>query len=390
VTRDLWFIVESGTDVRLVDELARRWRLTVVARRVVGGREISQPTTAAFDNRTGPASFTRFAARAAISLLSERHTIGLVLVQGYGVAALAANLAGRLARVPVVMLVCSPTEAYYRCRLSGSGRPFRRAEWTAIRALAWLNARVGQQYIVLSPYLASTVRAHGTTRPVDIVPVYGVDTRLFAPSPEPRAAVRRRLGLPVDPALVFFSSRIAPEKDPDTLLAAVAALRRDGRDVRILHRSGGHVEFARRASDHGLHGAVVSGPALPPGQELVEHYRASDVCVQASREEGLGFSPLESLACGVPVVAAATGGLRDTILEGRTGWTYPPGDAHALAHALAQVLDDPQEARHRTERGRALVVSEYDQDVVFGRLETVLAPLLPRDQTGRAGLVAAL
>jgi glycosyltransferase involved in cell wall biosynthesis len=390
VTRALWFIVESGTDVRLVEGLAARWPLTVLARRVIGGREISQPTSAGFEHRTGPASFARFAARAAIGIASERRSIGLVLVQGYGIAALAANLAGRLARVPVVMLVCSPTEAYYLCRRCDGDRPFRRVEWIGIRALAWLNARAGRHYVVLSPYLASKIRDHGTSRPVHIVPVYGVDLRVFAPASEPRAVVRRRLGLPVDPALVFFSSRVAPEKDPDALLAAVAILRRDGRDVRIVHRSGGHLEFSRRASEHGLLDAVIDGPALRPGAELAAYYQASDVCVQASREEGLGFSPLEALACGVPVVAAAVGGLRDTIVEGHTGWTYPPGDAPALARAIAQALDDPAEARRRTERGRALVASEYDQHVVFGRLDAVLRRLLPSGESGRAGLAAAL
>ena len=390
MTRRLWFIVESGTDVRLVEGLAARWPLTVVARRITGGREISQPTLVAFEHRTGPGSFAAFATWAASHLVTKRSSIGVVLVQGYGIAALAANLAGRLARVPVVMLVCSPTEAYYRCRQRDGDRPFRPAEWIAIRVLAWLNARVGRQYVVLSSYLASTVRGHGTPRPVAIVPVYGVDLRVFTPAFEPRAAVRRRLGLPVDPALVFFSSRIAPEKDPDTLLAAVAALRRDGRDVRIVHRSGGHAEFCRRASEHGLLGAVIDGPALRPGAELAAYYQASDLCVQASREEGLGFSPLEALACGIPVVAAAVGGLQNTIVEGHTGWTYPPGDAQALARAIAHVLDDSAEARRRTDQGRALVASEYDRDVVFGRLEAILEPLCPPQESGRPGLAAAL
>jgi len=390
VTRRLWFIVESGTDVRLVEGLAARWPLTLLARRITGGREISQPTSVAFEHQTGPDSFARFATWAGSGLFSKRSSIGLVLVQGYGLAALAANLAGRLARIPVVMLVCSPTEAYYQCRRRDGERPFRQAEWFGIRVLAWLNARVGRQYVVLSPYLASRVRGHGTSRPVAIVPVYGVDLRVFAPTSEPRAAVRRRLGLPIDPALVFFSSRIAPEKDPDTLLAAVAALRQDGRDVRIVHRSGGHVEFSRRASAHGLRDAIIDGPALRPGTELAEYYRASDVCVQASREEGLGFSPLEALACGTPVVAAAVGGLRDTIIEGHTGWTYSPGDAQALARAIAQVLDEPAEARRRTDHGRTLVACDYDRDRVFERLEAIFESLCPPRESGRSGLAAAL
>jgi glycosyltransferase involved in cell wall biosynthesis len=371
VTGRLWFVVESGTDVRLVEGLAERWRLTIVARRIVGGREISQPTAADLDLRVGPASFVRFGVHVGLALLRERRGIGLVLVQGYGVAALCANLAARLTRLPVVMLVCSPTEAYYACRrLDASGRPFRRAEWMGLRLLAWLNARAGQRYLVLSQYLASVVRAHGTSLPIGVAPVYGVDTTVFAPSAAPREALRQRLGLPQAAALIFFSSRIAPEKDPETLLAAVAALRRAGRDVRIVHRSGGYAEFVRRAAEHGIEPAVIAGPAIRPGPELADYYRASDVCVQASREEGLGFSPLEALACGVPVVAAAVGGLRETILA-TTGWTYAPGDTQGLARAIAQVLDDPAEARRRTQRGRAVVCNTYARDVAFARLEAI-------------------
>ena len=73
--------------------------------------------------------------------------------------------------------------------------------------------------------------------------------------------------------------------------------------MRILHRSGGHAEFVRRAAHHGIEPAVIAGPAIPPGAELADYYGASDVCVQASREEGLGFSPLEALACRVPIAA---------------------------------------------------------------------------------------
>jgi glycosyltransferase involved in cell wall biosynthesis len=378
VSPRLWFVVESGTDVRLVEGMAARWPLTVVARRIVGGREISQSTTARFDMQAGPPSFIRFGVHVAIRILMNRRRIDLVLLQGYGVAAVCGNIAARLAGIPMVMLVCSPTEAYYACRRAdSSGRPFRRLEWAGLRLLAAVNARVGRRYVVLSEYLASVVRAHGTSRAVDVVPIYGIDTTVFGQSAEPREQVRRRLGLPTDPALIFFSSRIAPEKDPDTLLAAVARLRLAGRDVRILHRSGGHADFARRAAAHGLQHAVIVGPAIPPGPELANYYRASDICVQASREEGLGFSPLEALACGVPVVAAAVGGLRETIVHGHTGWTYPAGDAGALAGAIAQAMDDPTEARRRTELGRALVERQYEREAVFARFEAVVCSMVP-------------
>ncbi len=370
------FVVESGTDVRLVEDLARRSRLTVLARRIAGGREISQDPDNAPDIVVGSRSIPGFAWSAFRWVLGHRHQLDAVLVQGYGPAALACNLAGRLTGVNTFNLVCSPVEAYYACRrLEPAGRPYRRHEALAIDVLARLNALVARHYVVLSDYLRTVVQGHGARASVEVIPVYGVDTSVFRPAVEPRADIRRRLGLPEAASLVFFSSRIAPEKDPDTLLHAVRLLRGEGRDVRVLHLSGGHEEFRRRATAQDLGDAVVARDAVPPFAGLAEWYQAADVCVQASREEGLGFSPLEALACEVPVIAAAVGGLRDTIREPDTGWSYPAGDVQALAGALRAALDAPDEALARARRGRELVVRAFERRHAF---ESLMATLTPR------------
>ena len=105
------FIVESGTDVRLVEGLAEFADLTVIARTIAGGVEISQPARAAFRFVRGPASFAGFGASVYRFIRRERQRIDFVLVQGYGIAAAAANLAARLVGLPSAMLVCSPVEA---------------------------------------------------------------------------------------------------------------------------------------------------------------------------------------------------------------------------------------------------------------------------------------
>jgi glycosyltransferase involved in cell wall biosynthesis len=295
-------------------------------------------------------------------------------VQGYGAAAAAVHLTvGRTART--FMLVCSPVEAYYRCRrVAGDPRmPYRRTELLALTALARLNGRIGRHYVVLSEHLAATVRNHGGAHlPVSVVPVYGVDTERFAPTSEPRRAIKASLGLPSDRPVIFFSSRIAPEKDAGTLLAAAGRLVRDGMPIHILHRSGGYRAFAAAAEMAGLAGHYSATDAAHP-DALPRDYHAADLCVQASRAEGLGFSPLEALACGTPVVAAAVGGLQETVIPGVTGWSYPPGNVDALAGAIRDALADPDEGTRRALNGRRLVVERFERGHVFDRLAELLA-----------------
>ncbi|MET0626292.1 MAG: glycosyltransferase [Pyrinomonadaceae bacterium] len=370
----LLFVVESGSDVRLIEGLAEGFELSILARRIPGGVEISHAPGVSVPTNVGVASRVGFAQEVLRTVWRRRAELDCVVVQGYGAAALAANLAGRAAGLPVFMLVCSPSESYYLCRRAhpAPGRRFRRRELFALKVMARANAVAGQEYVVLSRHLESVVRGHGARRPVRVIPVYGVDTEIFSPAAEPRRATRERLGLPASGALVFFSSRVAPEKDAETLLAAFRMLLDGGRDLWLLHRSGGSRGFAEDAARFGVAHRVVATDAVHPHRGLADDYRASDLCVQASREEGLGFSPLEALACGVPVIAARVGGLRETVVEGETGWGYAVGDAHDLARSIGAALDDPEEAARRAARGREMVCARFERQAVFQQLVEVV------------------
>jgi glycosyltransferase involved in cell wall biosynthesis len=168
--------------------------------------------------------------------------------------------------------------------------------------------------------------------------------------------------------LIFFSSRIAPEKDAETLLRAVDILVKAGHEIWVLHRSGGHRQFIARAAQFGLADRVIATDAADPRGGLATDYQAATLCVQASRQEGLGFSPLEALSCEVPAIGASVGGIRETIVDGRTGWTYPVGDAQSLARVIQLVLDFPDEAARRAREGRRMVCAEYERKIVFDRL----------------------
>jgi D-inositol-3-phosphate glycosyltransferase len=77
-----------------------------------------------------------------------------------------------------------------------------------------------------------------------------------------------------------------------------------------------------------------------PKEDMPRWYRSADVLVAAPWYEPFGLTPLEAMACGVPVIATAVGGLTDTVVDGLTGDLVPPRDTRALGKAIRRLLGD--------------------------------------------------
>jgi glycosyltransferase involved in cell wall biosynthesis len=99
-----------------------------------------------------------------------------------------------------------------------------------------------------------------------------------------------------------------------------------------------------------------------------------DVLFLPSAFEALGTVLLDALARGIPVVATDVGGIPEIVRPGREGLLAAPGDAPALARALARLRQDPEEARRMgragRERARAFEIGGVVDDTVaqYGRL----------------------
>jgi glycosyltransferase involved in cell wall biosynthesis len=87
-------------------------------------------------------------------------------------------------------------------------------------------------------------------------------------------------------------------------------------------------------------------------------WNSLDVAVVPSLYEPFGLVALEALACGVPVIASAVGGLKEIVIDGRCGLLVPPGDPAALARALCTVLSD-ESLRARLSAGARLRAEDF-------------------------------
>jgi D-inositol-3-phosphate glycosyltransferase len=176
----------------------------------------------------------------------------------------------------------------------------------------------------------------------------GVEHAFFAPGD--RLQARRAVGLPADEPVVLFVGRIQPLKGPSLAVEALAAARRRGGRasratlVLIGGPSGiqGQEELAsvrRSITRHGLEASVRMLPPQPH-EILSTYFRASDACLVPSHSESFGLVALEAAACGIPVVAAAVGGLTTIVDDGRTGYLVEGREPDDLAAPLSAILND--------------------------------------------------
>ena len=94
--------------------------------------------------------------------------------------------------------------------------------------------------------------------------------------------------------------------------------------------------------------------------------RSADVVAAVPWYEPFGIVPLEAMACGVPVVASAVGGMIDTVVDGVTGVHVPPRDAAALAATLRTLLDRPALRARLGRAGAARARQRYGWDGIAG------------------------
>lgn len=165
------------------------------------------------------------------------------------------------------------------------------------------------------------------------------------------------------PLRLAVIGRLSPRKAQDIALEASALLRSDGRNVELEicgTSFDGYEWYAdqlhARASQPDLAGSVIwSGYVSPIWPALAR----ADVILAPSLREPFGNAVVEAHLSLRPVVASGALGHLETVSDGVTGLLVPPGDAFALASAVARIIDDPDLAVRMAEQGRAQALESF-------------------------------
>ncbi|MCQ1994088.1 glycosyltransferase [Arthrobacter sp. zg-Y1171] len=268
------------------------------------------------------------------------------------------------------------------------------AEDTSPPERAWLEPSVGRRADRVLATCSDEVfelKAIGVPGSRISIAPCGVDLSLFSSSgpAEPRGRRHR----------IAAVGRLVPRKGVDLAIRALALLRDEGlEDVELLI-VGGSSDSAGLESDPEARRLLALARSLDvadrvllrgqvPREQMPAVLRSADAVVCAPWYEPFGIVPLEAMACGVPVVASAVGGLIDTVVHGRTGLHVPPRDPAALAAALKELLQNPRYARRLGAAGKQRAAARYSWDRVA--LETEKAYQLALGAAARPGRLQPL
>ena len=247
------------------------------------------------------------------------------------------------------------------------------------RYTRWLIARM-DAVVSTSRRTASYLR-----RPSRVI-LHGIDAAAFRPSAD-RRALRHALGLSEGFTIGCFG-RIRRQKGTDVFVDAMLELLPHHPGVRALvmgRATAGHRAFLQTLRDRvaraGLQSRIRFLPEAPV-DAMPHWYQALDLFVAPQRWEGFGVTPLEAMACGVPVIATTAGAFDELVVDGGTGRLIPPGDVGRMRAAVDEALASPDALRQWSAAARRRVEDGFRIEDEAAALNALYRALLDEEDEG--------
>lgn len=180
-----------------------------------------------------------------------------------------------------------------------------------------------------------------------------IDLKVFQPGD--RVKARRILDLPLDARIVLLSAHNS-FKDLATMESALSNISLPGGKGGLIFMCLGRDGHERQLGQGRIRYLGYERDQL----RVALYYQASDVFIHAAFGEAFGKTIAEAMACGIPVVATAVGGIPELIADGVNGILVPPGDGACMSRAIQRLIEDDNFCRKISEREVAYAKSRFD------------------------------
>jgi glycosyltransferase involved in cell wall biosynthesis len=188
----------------------------------------------------------------------------------------------------------------------------------------------------------------------------GCNLERFDPNRAAPAGLKQKLGFGAEDPVLLVVGRLEAQKGHRVLLGALPAVRQEFPRVRLVCLGTGGLQRALEAEAQAL-GVEDAVRFVGFQSNVADWLSLADLSVLPSFYEGLPLAAVESLAAGRPVVATVVDGTPEVVVDGKTGFTVPPGDPRSLAEALCRILRDPGLRQRMGQEGRRWACEHFDQ-----------------------------
>jgi glycosyltransferase involved in cell wall biosynthesis len=175
--------------------------------------------------------------------------------------------------------------------------------------------------------------------------------------------------------VILFVGALSPHKGVDVLIEAYEKLNTETKLVVI----------GRQSPDYSLKTTKnVMIVENAPFNTIMEAYSKCRFVVMPSIwPEPFGLVALEAMGCRKAIIASNVGGLRDIVVNGKTGILIPPNDSDRFAEAMHYLLENPLTAKEMGRRGYGYLMRDYTPDIVIPKIEKIYADLCSSKDSAR-------
>jgi glycosyltransferase involved in cell wall biosynthesis len=316
------------------------------------------------------------------AMIQMRNSFDVIYCPGYQGIGIAAIIAGKLLRKPVLLgagnlgvLSCRTWDGHLqKLHIRPHGVIANCLKWPVRRLYASATAFA----CIAKEIEKEAIQCNISRNRVHYLP-NTVDLRKFRPATVAKKRdIRIQEGWSQDKLIIIYVGRLSREKGVLDLLTAWNAIKHDrahlvvigpdmpGHDMNV----GDHVRASIKESNIEDH-VTLCGPR----DDTCRLLQGADVFVQPSHYEAFGISVIEAMATGLPVIATGVGGMKDYLVDGSNALFFQPQSPQDLSEKLERLINERSLRSHLGSNARITVEKSFDETVVFDQFANLFSRL---------------